>query len=157
MATFLYRLGRLAFRRRRIVVMLWVAVLAAIGVGAMSAPGTSSGALSVPDTQSQRAIDLLQEEFPQAAADGATARVVFEAPSGQRLTSANKAAVESLVAKLEKSPQVSGVSVPSPAAWSANPAPSPTPRCPTRSLRPTSAARPTPSSPRSWPRARRPA
>ncbi|MEV2232053.1 MMPL family transporter [Streptomyces phaeochromogenes] len=113
MATFLYRLGRLAFRRRRVVVMLWVAVLAAIGIGAMSAPGTSSGALSVPGTQSQKAIDLLRKEFPQASADGATARVVFEAPSGQKLTSAaNKAEVESLVAKLEKSPQVSGVSDP---------------------------------------------
>ncbi|MEU2776215.1 MMPL family transporter [Streptomyces sp. NPDC007162] len=113
MATFLYRLGRLAFRRRRVVVMLWVAVLAAIGIGAMSAPGTSAGALSVPGTQSQRAIDLLRKEFPQASADGATARVVFEAPSGQKLTSAaNKAEVESLVAKLEKSPQVSGVTDP---------------------------------------------
>ncbi|MCZ1002992.1 MMPL family transporter [Streptomyces mirabilis] len=113
MATFLYRLGRLAFRRRRVVVMLWVAVLAAIGIGAMSAPGTSAGALSVPGTQSQRAIDLLQKEFPQASADGATARVVFEAPSGQKLTSAaNKAEVESLVATLEKSPQVSGVTDP---------------------------------------------
>lgn len=88
MATFLYRLGRLAFRRRRVVVMLWVAVLAAIGIGAMTAPGTSAGALSVPGTQSQQAIDLLQKEFPQASADGATARVVFEAPSGQKLTSA---------------------------------------------------------------------
>ncbi|MFE2212567.1 MMPL family transporter [Streptomyces canus] len=113
MATFLYRLGRLAFRRRRVVVMLWVAVLAAIGIGAMSAPGTSSGALSVPGTQSQRAIDLLRKEFPQASADGATARVVFEAPSGQKLTSAaNKAEVESLVAQLEKSPQVSGATDP---------------------------------------------
>ncbi|WP_327721816.1 MMPL family transporter [Streptomyces sp. NBC_00490] len=113
MATFLYRLGRLSFRRRRIVVMLWVAVLAAIGIGAMTAPGTSSGALSVPGTQSQKAIDLLHKEFPQASADGATARVVFEAPSGQKLTSAaNKAEVVSLVAKLEKSPQVSGASDP---------------------------------------------
>ncbi|MEU9322549.1 LuxR C-terminal-related transcriptional regulator [Streptomyces canus] len=55
--------------------MLWVAVLAAIGIGAMTAPGTSSGALSVPGTQSQRAIDLLRKEFPQASADGATADV----------------------------------------------------------------------------------
>ena len=113
MATFLYRLGRLSFRRRRIIVMLWIAILAAIGIGAMTAPGTSSEALSVPGTQSQKAIDLLQKEFPQASADGATARVVFEAPSGQKLTSAaNKAEVESLVAKLEKSPQVSGVTDP---------------------------------------------
>ncbi|MFI5796632.1 MMPL family transporter [Streptomyces sp. NPDC051677] len=113
MATFLYRLGRLAFRRRRLVVMIWIALLAAIGIGAMSSSGTTTDGLTLPGTQSQKAIDLLQKEFPQASADGATARVVFEAPGGQKLTSvANKAEIESLVAKLEKSPQVSSVSDP---------------------------------------------
>ena len=113
MATFLYRLGRLAFRRRRLFLMLWIAVLAAVGIGAMSSTGSTSDSFTLPGTQSQKAIDLLGREFPQAAADGADARIVIEAPSGQKLTSAaNKAVVESMVAKLEKSPQVSSVSDP---------------------------------------------
>ncbi|MEU1519602.1 MMPL family transporter [Streptomyces sp. NPDC005811] len=113
MATFLYRLGRLAFRRRRLFAMLWIVVLAAVGIGAMNASGSTSEGLSLPGTQSQQAIDLLQKEFPQASADGATARIVFEAPAGQKLTSAaNKTEIQSLVAKLTKSPQVSSVSDP---------------------------------------------
>ncbi|MET7898578.1 MMPL family transporter [Streptomyces mirabilis] len=113
MATFLYRLGRLAFRRRRLVLMLWIIILAAVGVGAVNSSGSTTEGLSLPGTQSQEAIDLLQKEFPQASADGATARIVFEAPAGQKLTSAaNKTELQSLVAKLEKSPQVSSVSEP---------------------------------------------
>lgn len=113
MATFLYRLGRLTFRRRRLVLMLWIAVLAAVGIGAMSSTGKTTEGLNLPGTQSQKAIDLLQKEFPQASADGATARVVFEARGGQKLTSdAAKTEIDSLVAKLEKSPQVSSVSDP---------------------------------------------
>ncbi|MGW1210283.1 MMPL family transporter [Streptomyces sp. NPDC002499] len=113
MATFLYRLGRLAFRRRRVVLMLWIAVLAAVGIGATSSTGSSTDSFTVPGTQSQQAIDLLEKEFPQASASGASARVVFEAPAGQKLTStANKAEVTSLLAELKASPQVANVSDP---------------------------------------------
>src|SRR3954471_9051165 len=87
MATFLYRLGRFSFRRRRLVLMLWIAVLAAVGIGAMSVTTSSSDSFALPGTQSQKAIDLLEKEFPQASASGATARVVFEAPDGQQLKS----------------------------------------------------------------------
>ncbi|MEV6380321.1 MMPL family transporter [Streptomyces sp. NPDC051773] len=113
MATFLYRLGRLAFRRRRLFLALWIVVLAVVGVGAVNSPGTSTDDFTLPGTQSQDAIDLLGKEFPQASADGATARVVFEAPSGQKLTSdGNKAVVESLVADLKAAPQVANASDP---------------------------------------------
>ncbi|MBK3570893.1 MMPL family transporter [Streptomyces sp. MBT62] len=113
MATFLYRLGRFSFRRRRLVLMLWIAVLAAVGIGAASVSSNSSDSFTLPGTQSQKAIDLLGKEFPQASAAGATARVVFEAPDGQQLKSgANKTEVESLIADLKKAPQVANVSDP---------------------------------------------
>ncbi|MDX3726059.1 MMPL family transporter [Streptomyces caniscabiei] len=113
MATFLYRLGRLAFRRRRLVVMLWIAVLAVVGIGSASVSGTLSDQFTIPGTQSQKALDLLDREFPQAAASGATARVVFAAPDGQQLTSgAHRTEVESLIADLNKAPQVANVSDP---------------------------------------------
>ena len=41
MATFLYRLGRPAFRRRWYVALLWGAVPAAVGFGAATAPAAS--------------------------------------------------------------------------------------------------------------------
>lgn len=113
MATFLYRLGRFAFRRRRLVVMLWIAVLAVVGIGSASVSGTTSDQFTIPGTQSQKALDLLDKEFPQASASGATARVVFEAPGGRKLTSgAHKSEVEALIADLKKAPQVASVSDP---------------------------------------------
>ncbi|WP_406489170.1 MMPL family transporter [Streptomyces phaeochromogenes] len=110
MATFLYRLGRFSFRRRRLVLMLWIAVLAAVGIGAAGVSSSTSDTFAIPGTQSQKALDLLEKEFPQASADGATARVVFEAPAGQKLTSAaHKAEVESLVGDLKSASQVANV------------------------------------------------
>ncbi|MEV5066463.1 hypothetical protein AB0K94_36015 [Streptomyces sp. NPDC053794] len=38
MATFLYKLGKLAFRRRHFVALIWVALLTLAGVGAAAAP-----------------------------------------------------------------------------------------------------------------------
>ncbi|MGW0707354.1 MMPL family transporter [Streptomyces sp. NPDC002643] len=113
MATFLYRLGRAAFRRRRLFLMAWIVVLAVVGIGAGSVSGTTTDDFTLPGTQSQKAIDLLEKEFPQASASGATAQVVFEAPKGRKLTSeANKAEIGTLVAELLKAPQVASVTEP---------------------------------------------
>ncbi|MFD8974609.1 MMPL family transporter [Streptomyces sp. NPDC059593] len=102
MATFLYKLGRSAFRRRRLVALLWVALLAIAGIGAATAPAPTSGSFSIPGTEAQRAFDLLEERFPGAGADGATARVVFKAPEGQKMTDpAHKAVVEETVSTLK--------------------------------------------------------
>ncbi|MFC9395816.1 MMPL family transporter [Streptomyces sp. NPDC057027] len=102
MATFLYKLGRTAFRRRRLVALLWVALLAIAGVGAATAPTPTSSSFSIPGTEAQRAFDLLEERFPGAGADGATARVVFKAPAGEKMTDpAHKAVVEETVAALK--------------------------------------------------------
>ncbi|MEU9347883.1 MMPL family transporter [Streptomyces sp. NPDC048278] len=113
MATFLYRLGRLAFRRRGYVALLWVAVLAAVGLGALQAPGAADEEFSTPGIESQKAFDLMQERFPGAAADGATARVVFVAPHGQKVTAtANRKAVEETVDALGDGAQVAAVADP---------------------------------------------
>ncbi|MCP3820417.1 MMPL family transporter [Streptomyces sp. A3M-1-3] len=102
MATFLYKLGRFAFRRRRFVALVWVALLALAGVGAASASTATSGSFSIPGTEAQKAFDLLEQRFPGASADGATARVVFKAPDGQKMTDpAHKAEVEKVVADLK--------------------------------------------------------
>ncbi|MFE2442393.1 MMPL family transporter [Streptomyces sp. NPDC059426] len=107
MATFLYRVGRLAFRRRWYVALVWAAVLAAVGLGALKAPGASDDGFSMPGIEAQKAFDLMEQRFPGATADGATARVVFVAPSGEKVTATeNKRAVEKAVADLAHGPQV---------------------------------------------------
>ncbi|MET9969203.1 MMPL family transporter, partial [Streptomyces sp. NPDC006356] len=109
MATFLYRVGRLAFRRRWYVALVWAAVLAAVGLGALKAPGAADEEFSMPGIESQKAFDLMEERFPGASADGATARVVFVAPGGEKVTATeNKKAVEEAVAELGDGAQVAG-------------------------------------------------
>ncbi|MCT9143358.1 MMPL family transporter [Streptomyces violarus] len=107
MATFLYRVGRLAFRRRWYVALVWAAVLAAVGLGALKAPGAVDEEFSMPGIESQKAFDLMEQRFPGATADGATARVVFIAPGGGKVTAAeNKEAIEKAVTGLGDGTQV---------------------------------------------------
>ncbi|MEV6828063.1 MMPL family transporter [Amycolatopsis sp. NPDC051102] len=110
MATFLYRLGRFSFRRKALVAAVWAAVLVALGLGALTLSGQLSNSVTIPGTESQRAVDQLTEKFPQANAGGATARVVIEAPAGTTVTDAKgKAAVEALVGQLKTAPKVAAV------------------------------------------------
>ncbi|GGW41787.1 MMPL family transporter [Streptomyces xantholiticus] len=114
MATFLYKLGRSAFRRRRLVALLWVALLAIAGVGAATASTATSSSFSIPGTEAQKAFDLLEERFPGGSADGATARVVFKAPDDEKMTEAgHKAEVEKAVSELKAgSDQIASVTDP---------------------------------------------
>nr|WP_127891784.1 MMPL family transporter [Streptomyces sp. S10(2018)] len=107
MAAFLYRIGRLAFRRRWTVALVWAAVLAAVGLAGMTAPEAEEEPFSMPGIESQEAFDLMEERFPGAAADGATARVVFVSPNGEKVTATeNKKAVEAAIAELGDGTQV---------------------------------------------------
>ncbi|XRQ12590.1 MMPL family transporter [Actinomadura welshii] len=113
MATLLYRIGRGAFRRRRLVLALWLgAVALAVGAAAM-APAAQDEPFSMPGTESQQAFDLLEERFPQENAQAAEARMVFQAPEGQRMTAdENRAVVENTLKSLEGGDQVDATSSP---------------------------------------------
>lgn len=113
MATFLYKLGRLAFRRRHYVALLWVALLTLAGVAAASAPAAGSSSFSIPGTEAQKAFDLLDQRFPGSSSDGATARVVFKAPAGEKMTDKlNKATVKKTVKELADGSEVTSVTDP---------------------------------------------
>jgi RND superfamily putative drug exporter len=112
-ATFLYKLGRFAIRRRHFVALLWVALLTLAGVGAASAPAAGPSSFSIPGVEAQKAFDLLEQRFPGSSADGATARVVFKAPDGEKMTdAANKAAVAKTVKELGDGSEVVSVTDP---------------------------------------------
>ncbi|MZD05594.1 MMPL family transporter [Streptomyces sp. SID5785] len=113
MATFLYKLGRLSFRRRRYVALLWVLLLGGIGFASSAAPAPPADSFSMPGTESQKAFDLLDEKFPAASAEGATARVVIRAPHSETLTDRDgRADVDRLVTALGAGPQVASVADP---------------------------------------------
>ncbi|MEW2612035.1 MMPL family transporter [Streptomyces sp. NPDC047880] len=113
MATFLYKIGRLSFRRRHFVALIWVALLTLAGVGAASAPAAGNSSFSIPGTEAQKAFDLLEQRFPGTSADGATARVVFKAPDGEKMTDpGNKATVQDTVKELSDGSEVVRVTDP---------------------------------------------
>ncbi|MFD5041021.1 MMPL family transporter [Streptomyces sp. NPDC058377] len=91
MAILLYRLGRLSFRRRGRVLALWLLLLALLGGGAAAFSGPTTSKFSIPGTESQKALDSLAREFPQAG--GATGTIVVAAPEGGKLTPAAVAPV----------------------------------------------------------------
>ncbi|MFD1828519.1 MMPL family transporter [Streptomyces desertarenae] len=112
MATLLYRLGRFSFRRRRLVALVWAALLVLAGAAASQASDPPDDDFSLPGTEAQRAFDLMEEHFPAANADGATARIVFRAPDGRKITAADhRAAVEEVVGALD-GPQTAAVTDP---------------------------------------------
>nr|WP_202558238.1 MMPL family transporter [Streptomyces sp. SID5789] len=93
--------------------MIWVALLTLAGVGAASAPPAGTTSFSIPGTEAQKAFDLLEQRFPGQSADGATARVVFKAPSGEKMSDAgNKATVEKTVDELKDGSEVASVADP---------------------------------------------
>ncbi|MFD6330590.1 MMPL family transporter [Streptomyces niveus] len=114
MATFLYRLGRGAFRWRWSVVLLWFAALGAAGFGAVSAPAADdSGTSFMPGIEAQKAYDLIGERFPGADANGANARIVFVAPDGEKVTATDtRAVIDDFVAETGKGSQVASAASP---------------------------------------------
>ncbi|MDG9678264.1 MMPL family transporter [Micromonospora sp. DH14] len=107
MATLLYRLGRGALRRRRLVVALWLVVLVVAGLAAATLRGPTASNFTMPGTESQRALDLLSEQFP--AASGATGTIAVKAPAdGQLATGEGQAVVQELVQEASALPGVVG-------------------------------------------------
>src|SRR5919204_6633910 len=91
-ASFLHRLGGWAFDNRRKVAFGWALTLVLVLFASSTFSDTFSSKFEVPGTESQRAQDLLYEKYPGAG--GASARVVYQAPKGEKLTdSENKAAI----------------------------------------------------------------
>ncbi|WSG32956.1 MMPL family transporter [Micromonospora ureilytica] len=107
MATLLYRLGRGALRRRRLVVALWLVVLVVAGLAAATLRGPTASNFTMPGTESQRALDLLADQFP--AASGATGTITVKAPAdGQLATPQGQAVVQELVQQASTLPGVVG-------------------------------------------------
>ena len=109
MASVLYRIGAWSVHRRRWVAAGWVTVIVVVGVLAVALKGHTDDAFNVPGTQSQQALDLLNQKFPGTG--GADARLVFAAPPGHKLTDPQYTKVVEPTIKLaEQVPQTVGVS-----------------------------------------------
>ncbi|MGB3014768.1 MAG: hypothetical protein WBB41_09125, partial [Candidatus Nanopelagicales bacterium] len=67
MATFLHRLGAVAYRRPWAFVLAWFVVLASIIGLAATSGGHISTSMTIEGTSSQRVLDQLRKELPVAS------------------------------------------------------------------------------------------
>jgi RND superfamily putative drug exporter len=104
MSRALHRLGRLAVRRRWFVLAAWLGAVVVAWAGAGAAGGGYSDDFRVPGVDSQRAVDVLTERFPEAA--GGSAQVVVHAADGDLAEPAGDRAITGLIGRLEALPRV---------------------------------------------------
>ena len=80
----LYKLGLWSYKRRRFVLAGWLlAIVATVGL-MITFQQPVSTQFKIPGTEAQNTIDTLTQKFP--AVSGASARIVFAAPSGKSIT-----------------------------------------------------------------------
>jgi len=79
----LYNLGHFCVRHKFIVIAVWLVVFIALAAVSATLGQNTSDNLTLPGTDSQKATDLLNKNFPQQA--NGTVPVVFVAPSGHKL------------------------------------------------------------------------
>jgi RND superfamily putative drug exporter len=100
-------IARWTMAHRRIAVAAWI--VAVIGVFAISnAVGKkTASSFTLPGTNSQQAVDLLQSRFPAQAGDAD--QIVFGAKAGKLTGAADRAAIEATIARVARLPHVTSV------------------------------------------------
>ena len=102
----LQRLAAWCYRRRRRVLLLWLAGLVGVSVISGAFGNAFAQSFSLPGTESQRAADLLAARFPARAGD--EGQIVFSAPAGVR-DPAVQARMDALFAEIARVPGVTSV------------------------------------------------
>src|SRR3954468_8225433 len=101
------KLTRWTTVHRRLVLLAWI-VLAAGVLGASQAVGSrTANNLSLSNTDSQRAVDLLRSRFPAQAGDAD--QIVFATCPGTRNCASTRSFVTPLLARIARLPHVTGV------------------------------------------------
>ncbi len=106
----LARLARACARHHWRTIGVWLAVVVAIVGASQTFGGTLVDEFSIPNSDAQRATDLLKSRFPSQAGDAAT--VVFAAREGRLDAGAQRVAVERALREARKVPDVVGVGDP---------------------------------------------
>ncbi|HSC63079.1 MAG TPA: MMPL family transporter [Caldimonas sp.] len=104
------RLAAFAYDRRRLVVAAWIAAIAAALALAAGAGGGFVNSFTLPGTESQRALDLLQQRFPQQSGD--SSQIVFAVRDGRLTEAQRRAQVARVVQRVEHLPHVTAVQSP---------------------------------------------
>jgi RND superfamily putative drug exporter len=101
------KLARWSTTHRKSVLLGWIALLVIVNVLAQSAGTSYSNNFTLPNSDAQRASDLLQRSFPAQAGDRDT--IVYKVSSGTVKDPAVKARMGAMFARVEKLPHVAAV------------------------------------------------
>ena len=104
------RIAQWCHDRHRLVIAIWIAALLGVGGLAVASGGGFVDNFSLPGSESQKALDLLEDKFPQQAGD--SSQVVVKAISGTLADQEHRSEVQALVAELRTLPSVAAVSDP---------------------------------------------
>lgn len=102
-------LTRAIVRRRKAVLFLWLALIPVVALLNSNFGSPYSDNLSVPGLESQDAIDLMKEHFPAGQNESGTATLVAQSIDGPITSAENLEALNSLLAQIQASPNVTGV------------------------------------------------
>ncbi|MEV6215672.1 MMPL family transporter [Nocardia sp. NPDC051833] len=107
MSVYLYRWGKLAFRRKWIVLPVWLVCFLILGALGAQLQKPMTDDFSMPNLPSERATEILDKHFPGMseafAFDAVTGTYVIGAPAGQKLTDpANRQAIDALIGRLDQ-------------------------------------------------------
>ncbi|NLA64471.1 MAG: MMPL family transporter [Leucobacter sp.] len=83
MSSMLYALGRWAAQAKVLVLVIWLAILALLGAGAVFLSNGANAPITIPGTESQAAIDTLGRTFPEVS--GTSANIIVVAAEGSRV------------------------------------------------------------------------
>ena len=107
-STYLYRLARLAFRRRRVVLGIWLVAVVVAVLAATLSGGKTNDDFTIPGTEAQNASNLLTRKLPALA--GGQMQVVFGAHGSATVTDpAAHTAILQTMANLKSVGQVASV------------------------------------------------
>ncbi len=111
MSSMLYALGLRATRAKVLVLVVWLAILALLGAGAIFLSKGANAPITIPGTESQAAIDTLGRTFPEVS--GTSGRIIVVAPEGSRVDrDPFKTEIEDAATDLENLDTVTAVSTP---------------------------------------------
>ncbi|HAS09982.1 MAG TPA: hypothetical protein DCS55_05585 [Acidimicrobiaceae bacterium] len=115
----LERIGVFSVRRRRLVLGMWLAVIVAVVVVSRVVGAEEVDDFEVPGVESDTAMEVLEERFPERA--GASATVVFHVDGGAVTDPANAAVIAETMTEVRAMPSVLSATDPLAGARSVSP------------------------------------
>ncbi|MGV9937973.1 MMPL family transporter [Streptomyces sp. NPDC003401] len=103
-------MARWCYRHRLVVLLLWVGALCGLGFSASSAGTDYANVFSLPDTDSKKAYDLMEEAFPARAGDVDT--VVWKVDEGSVRDTEVRARIQPALERIAGMTGVGGVTGP---------------------------------------------